>query len=103
MTTIIGRLHDGRPVTLKRITHTKTEVTLAEETIGYIHKNSRPQRDAITTQLINTRYGEGIARSIGFGNKDIYTTHNTLNHQTTPREYDNPKTAAMTLAREASR
>lgn len=98
MTTLIGRLHDGRPITLKRLTQTKTEVTLDEETIGYIHKNSRPQRDAITTQLINTRYGEGIARSIGFGNEDIFTAHNLHNRRISPRDYPRLETAAMAVA-----
>lgn len=98
MTTTIGRLHDGRPVTLKRITHTKTEVLLNDKPIGYVHAKTQPQRDAITTQFVNARYGAGIARSIGFGNEDVFTAHNLHNRRISPRDYTRLETAAMAVA-----
>lgn len=98
MTNPIGRLRNGQPVTLKPLTHSKTEVLLNNEVIGYVHAKTQPQRDAITTQFVNARYGAGIARSIGFGNEDVFTAHNLHNRRISPRDYTRLETAAMAVA-----
>lgn len=95
----VGRLNDGRLVTLTRVNYNDARVAIGTETVGHVRTESKPHRDAVTTQFVNARYGEQIARSIGFGNQDKFIALDTNRRRINNREYDRIEAAAMAVGR----
>lgn len=98
----IGKLDDGRLVMLKRVNYNLAEVSIGDKLVGYVKTQSQPQRDAVTTQFVNTLYGEAVARSVGFGNHDVFTAHELNNRKINAREFDRIEQAAMLVAKHAA-
>lgn len=97
----IGRLNDGRLITLTRVNYNDARVAVGTETVGHVRTESKPNRDAVTTQFVNAKYGEQIARSIGFGNQDSFVALDSNRRRISNRDYDRIEVAAMAVARSA--
>lgn len=98
----VGRLHDGRLVTLVRVDYNSARVVVDGEIVGHVRSETRPRRDAATTKFVNAKYGAQIARSVGFGNEDVFIALDTRRRRISSREYDRMETAAMAVARRAT-
>ena len=98
----IGRLNDGRLVTLVRADYNNARVVIDGETVGHVRTQSRPRRDAATTQFVNAKYGAQIARSVGFGNEDVFIAFDARSRRISSRDYDRIEAAAMAVARRAT-
>lgn len=98
----VGLLPDGRVVMLTRHSYTSARVSVGTETVGHVRTEQKARRDVGTTEFMNAKYGEPIARSLGFGSRDVFVAldgnHRRINH----RDYDRIEAAAMAVAEAAS-
>lgn len=97
----IGRLADGREVIVNRKSRTHAEVSVDSEIFGFVTVKMQPQRDAVMTQFMNTRYGEQIARGLGFGEEEAFVARDSNNRPISVRTYNRIEQAAMVIARHA--
>lgn len=98
----IARLNDGRHVLLNRRSRTHADVIVNDDgelsTVGHIRTETKPRKNAATTQALTMRYGRGVARSMGFGDREVHQVFNARGRRI-GHDYDRINDAALALVR----
>src|SRR5699024_3045990 len=98
----IARLNDGRHVLLNRRSRTHADIIVNDDgelsTVGHIRTETKPRKNAATTQALTRRDGRGAHRPMGFGRREAHQAFNRRGRRR-GHDYDRSNDAALALAR----
>lgn len=94
----ITRLADGRTVSVNHRSRNRADIVVDTTTIGHIETTTKPRQNAAMTQAMTMKFGRGVARSMGYGERDVYHAYD-VHGRRIGHDYDHINAAALALTR----
>lgn len=98
----ITRLPDSRIVSVDRRSRDHAAIVIDDDgtstTIGHVKTLTKPRKNAAMTQAMTMKFGRGVARSMGYGEREVYHAYD-VHGRRIGHDYDHINDAALALAK----